>query len=79
MPKKVYGVVGYENAGKKFTRTTDREYTHVVVVSRGDNAFIYGYCGRLDLAESLYRQAEKRFFENRDKVTVKICPTYRVK
>jgi hypothetical protein len=26
MDKKTYGLVGYENAGKRFTRTTDREY-----------------------------------------------------
>lgn len=79
MPKKVYGVVGYENAGKKFTRTTDREYTHAVVISRGDNSFIYGYCGRPDLAEKLYRQAEMSFFGTPNKVEIRICPTYRVK
>jgi hypothetical protein len=79
MPKKVYGVVGYENAGKRFTRTTDREYSHVVVVNRMGEDFIYGYCGRIDLAESLFRQVQNRYFDQRQSVSAKICPTYRVK
>lgn len=48
-----------------FTRTTHRTYTHIVVAQRDVNdpngnslnPFVYGWCGRLDLAENQARSA----------------------
>lgn len=62
MAKKVYAVKGYEDRGKDFRRTTDREYTHAVVVKRLDDGFefVEGYCGRADLAQKLFVTASNR-------------------
>jgi hypothetical protein len=63
MPKKIYAVKGYEDKGKEYRRSTDREYTHAVLVKRldSDYEFVEGYCGRSDLAEKLKITTLNRF------------------
>jgi hypothetical protein len=62
MPKKVYVIKGYEDKGKQFRRTTDREYTHAVLVKRLEDGveFVEGYCGRPDLAQKLLAATSNR-------------------
>jgi len=80
MAKRVYGIVGYENKGKEYTRSTDREYTHAVILKLNEeNQRVAGYCGRLDLALKLKGTWDKHFFQGGKKVDVLICETYRIK
>ena len=80
MAKKVYGIVGYENKGKEYTRSTDREYTHAVVLKHNEeNHHVAGYCGRLELALKLKGTYEKHFFQIGKRVDVLVCETYRIK
>ena len=55
MAKKVYVVKGYENRGKEFQRSTDREYQYAIVITHLDTGheFVEGYCSRYDLAKKL--------------------------
>lgn len=46
----------YRIQGTKFTRTTNRTYTHAVVTLRNGNWYEEGYCGSEQLAQ---KQAQK--------------------
>lgn len=72
--KKTYFVKGYENAGKPFRRTTERDYTHAIVVIRHDNGkhFVRGYCSRFDLAQKLKSSTENYLMNKGLAVTVEI-------
>jgi hypothetical protein len=74
MPKKVYVVKGYEDKGKQFRRTTDREYTHAVLLRNINEGFSYvvGYCGRPDLAEKLKVTTLNNFDRNNRHLEVEI-------
>jgi hypothetical protein len=77
MPKKIYTIKGYEDKGKAFRRSTDREYTHAVIIKeQNDNTFVVGYCSRLDLAQKLLNTTLNRFLGN---VNAEICETIRIK
>jgi hypothetical protein len=79
MAKKIYVVKGYEEKGKDFRRSTDRDYTHAVVVKRSDGLeFVAGYCSRLELAQKLERSTLVRF-EGDHETTTKIYELIRIK
>jgi len=80
MPKKVYVVKGYEDKGKQFKRTTDREYTHAVLVRRMEDGveFVEGYCGRADLAQKLLITTSNRL-DRKVNVNITIHEVVRIK
>lgn len=47
--------------GRTFTRTTERTYTHLVLVRKSKDSpwCVYGWCGRLDLANKQHQTAAK--------------------
>lgn len=86
MTKKVYTIKGFEDRGKTFTRSTDRNYTHAVIIRRDDledsPVHVAGYCSRLDLAEKLKNTVERYYARVElyyPTVKFEICETVRLK
>jgi hypothetical protein len=81
MTKKVYALRGYEDKGKNFRRSTDRDYTHAVLVTKKDGyQFVEGYCSRRDLADKLERAVYNRFSENLNELlSVQVIELIRIK
>jgi hypothetical protein len=79
MAKKVYAVKGYEDKGKDFRRSTDRDYTHAVVIRRSEGPeFVAGYCSRFELAQKLERSMLIRF-EGVKGTEIKVSELVRIK
>jgi hypothetical protein len=81
MAKKVYALKGFEDKGKEYRRSTDREYTHAVLLTRlnEDVEYVVGYCGRKDLADKLELSTLKRFQGRESEYKVSVHEVVRIK
>jgi hypothetical protein len=87
MDKKTYGLVGYESDcqkyPRKFTKATDKTFTHAVVVintrkpDQSDNlVMLVGMSGSFDLARKLQSRADR--LHSRGEFETRICETYEI-
>jgi hypothetical protein len=83
MAKKVYALKGFEDKGKEYRRSTDREYTHAVLLTRLNvnevSEYVIGYCGRKDLADKLELSTLKRFQGKESEYKVSVHEVVRIK